>query len=225
VSPSILKKRDLGAKLAQTFCHALKYHITVDGGNADLRHEITADLSDDMILAYKRDRFCDELQMIWDFNDAEERAVVDRLLHEDVHCWPLHVCQELSFLNATEYVMPNHGGLGPPNSEGINQLVTALQRSVAESESIMETPIYTPYTVFTGRVLYMWVHVLPFVFSGLVGPVATPMLSVGAAFLFLGLDDIGQRVEQPFFILPLWQYCDVIDRDCEQLYKNSKALG
>jgi len=223
--PDIVKKRELGSKLAQTFCHALKYHITTDGCNTDLRRAINFNLSDDKILMYKRDCFRDELQMIWDFEDEDERAIVDRLVQGDVHCWPVHVCQEISHLNATQYVTPNPGGVGPPNAEGVNQLVTSLQHIIASCEDINQTPIYTPYTVFTGRILYMWVHLLPFVFSGLAGPVASPVMSVCSAFLFLGIDDIGQRVEQPFSILPLWQFCDVIDRDCTQLVKNSKRLG
>lgn len=165
------------------------------------------------------------LPMIWNFDDLEELAIVNRMLHEDVLNWPQHVCHEISYLIATEYVAPNAGGMGAPNAEGLNTLVTSLQRCTAASENIAHTPIYTPYTVFTGRVLYSWVHVLPFVFIGVAGPVATPVLSIAAAFLFLGIDDIGQRVEQPFALLPLWQYCDVVDQDCLQLLKTSKAFA
>eukprot|EP00928_Gymnodinium_smaydae_P004130 TRINITY_DN11436_c0_g3_i1.p1 TRINITY_DN11436_c0_g3~~TRINITY_DN11436_c0_g3_i1.p1 ORF type:complete len:446 (-),score=20.95 TRINITY_DN11436_c0_g3_i1:162-1499(-) len=221
---AILKKRDIGAKLAQSFCHAMKYHVTVDGSNADLRHKITVEMEDGAILALKRENFRDELYLIWDFDDDEERAIVDRLLKEDVHSWPLQVCQEIGYLNATQYVSPNAGGLGAPNAEGVNQLVTALQHSISACENIVQTPIYTPYTVFTGRILYAWVHMLPLVFAGLADPLWTPFISVCTAFLFLGIDDMGQRVEQPFTILPLWQHCDLIDRDCNQLMRNARSL-
>merc|ERR1712187_908671 len=100
-----------------------------------------------------------------------------------------------------------------------------MRHIIADCENIIQTPIYSPYTVFTARILYAWVHSLPFAFSGVAGPAATIMMSLSSAFLFLGIDDIGQRVEQPFAILPLWQFCDVIDRDCSQLVKNAKALG
>jgi len=70
-NPKILRKRDHGAKLAQTFCHALKYHITSDGGNADHRNHINVDTSDQKILSLKKAAFFDELHMIWDFDDKD----------------------------------------------------------------------------------------------------------------------------------------------------------
>ena len=53
-------------------------------------------------LAMKRERFYDGLQLIWDLDDQEERAIVERLLSHSVHSLPLQVCQEISYLNATE---------------------------------------------------------------------------------------------------------------------------
>jgi len=220
----VLKKRDIGAKLAQTFCHTLKYHVTLDGGDADVMARVH-DLREDCITACKRENLRDELQLIWDFDDDDDRAIVERLLHESVHCWPVQVCQEISHLNATIYVAPNPGGMGPPNAEGINQLVASLQQATAACESIIQAPIYTPYTIFTGRILYAWVHTLPLVFVGFMGPLGTTVPSVFSAFLFLGIDDIGQRVEQPFGILPLWDYCAQIDKDCGQIFQNARTLG
>jgi len=49
VQSEILRQRMYGAKLAQTFPHALKYHITVDGDNADLRSIITHTTSGQLI--------------------------------------------------------------------------------------------------------------------------------------------------------------------------------
>lgn len=222
--PEILRKQIHGAKLAQTFAHALKYHITVDGDNSDLRSAITYSTAGSVILEKKRACFRDELELIWDFNDVEEREIVERLLDETVHNWPLQVCQELTHLNATAYCAPNPGGLGHPNSEGVDQLISSLQEVIVDSEHLIQTPIYTPYTVFTGRILYVWVNTVAFALYPLVGPVCTPVISVFTGFLMLGIDDIGSRVEQPFDILPLWQYVANLDKDCEQLMNNAKLL-
>jgi len=223
-STLISRQRIHGAKLAQTFPHALKYHVTVDGDNADLRAVISTTTPSQLIRSKKAECFQDELELIWDLDDPEEGAIVQRLIQANVHNWPMQVCQELSYLIGKAYTAPNPGGLGHPNSEGMDRMVLDLQQVTADCEQLIQTPIYTPYTVFSGRILYIWVHSVAFAMYPLIGPVVTPAISLFTGFLLLGIDDIGSRTEQPFDILPLWQYVANIDKDCVQLLKNSAIL-
>merc|ERR1712151_453770 len=51
------------------------------------------------------------------------------------------------------------------------------------------------------------------------GAIGTPPVSMIISFFMLGIEDIGSRVEQPFNVMPLWQYCDTIDQSCVQLVR------
>merc|ERR1711879_310346 len=219
----IWRKRDHGAKLAQTFAHVLKYHVTLTGQNANFG--FISNMSDEELERKKAGYLRDELFLVWDFDDYEERTIVERLLHVDVHNRPMQVCQELTHLNATQYCVPNPGGLAPPSSEGIDSTIRALQKIVASCERIIQTPIYSPYTVFTSRVIFVWVNVMPLGIYPLVGPMTTPLVSLSIAFLVLGIDHIGMRVEQPFHMLPLWQLVELIDKDCDQMRRNAQVAS
>merc|ERR1712151_1243469 len=54
------------------------------------------------------------------------------------------------------------------------------------------------------------------------GAIGTPPVSMIISFFMLGIEDIGSRVEQPFNVMPLWQYCDTIDQSCVQLARASE---
>ena len=50
-------------------------------------------------------------------------------------------------------------------------------------------------------------------------------VSLLISYMMLGIEDIGSRIENPFQVLPLWQYCDVIDASCTQLLSHDAELG
>ena len=58
---------------------------------------------------------------------------------------------------------------------------------------------------------------LPLTLFPLVGPYGTVPVSTVLSFFFLGIEDIGTRIEQPFDTLPLWQYVESVDASCEQI--------
>lgn len=230
--PAILAARNQGAKLAWTFPHALRYHITWNGCNVDMESTndsiyMTPNQEAELVAKQheqKRARLREELQLIWDFNDPGEMAIIARLLHRKTRNWPQHVLQELTHLNGNQYVAPHPGGLGQPNSDGVDQRILALQQILSDAERIYMTPVYTPYTRFTNRVIYMFIMCLPPVLYPLAGPWLTPPISVYLAFVLLGTDDIGRRVEEPFDNLPLWQFCETVDESCMQIMKSAKKF-
>ena len=42
-------------------------------------------------------------------------------------------------------------------------------------------------------------------------------VQVVLTFFFLGIEEIGVRTEQPFDVLPIWQYLDAIDASVGQI--------
>merc|ERR1712232_428339 len=92
-------------------------------------------------------------------------------------------------------------------------------------EKILRTPIYTPYTKFTSRFLWLWCNALPLALYPLTGPLGTVPVSLLISFFMLGIEDIGSRVEQPFDVMPLWQYCSTVEQSCVQLEKLNDLIA
>lgn len=213
-------------KLVMTFPRTLKYHITVDGFCPDLH--IEREMSDADINAAKTAALRKELASIWDYDDALECAYVDRLLSDAVTPnRPLHVLQELTELTSKVLSKPRaDGGLGldAVHANEIYRSITRFHDVLGACERILRTPVYSGYTKFAGRCVWLWTNLLPLALYPKLGPMGTvPTAMVVALFLY-GLEDIGTRIEQPFDSLPLWQYCDGIEGGCKQLLAQHALL-
>merc|ERR1712217_462678 len=153
-----------------------------------------------------------------------ERIFVERILSQDVANRPLHVLHELTVINADVFSHPQLGGLDGMAATEIDRSITTFQNVLGACEKILRTPIYTPYTKFTSRFLWMWCNALPLALYPLVGPVGTVPVSLLISFFMLGIEDIGSRVEQPFDVMPLWQYQLTVEQSCVQLEKLSELI-
>jgi len=207
-------------KLIRTLPITFKYHLTEDGCNPHIliRDEMTdAEIREAVNWALEA-----ELVGVWDMEDERERDLADRLLASDHR--PLFVLHELHHINADIFSSPLHGNLHPIFSSEIDNSLNKLHGVLGACEKILRTPIYTPYTKFTSRFLYTWCNLLPLPFYPLAGPLGTVPVTLIISFFMLGIEDIGSRVEQPFDVLPLWQYCQTIDASCEQMVRHSELL-
>eukprot|EP00439_Symbiodinium_sp_Y106_P060922 s4025_g9.t1 len=166
-----------------------------------------------------------ELGCVWDARKAEERGFLDRITSTTATNRPLQILHELEHLNSSVFCVPKLGGLDPPAANEVDRSITKLHNVLGACEKILRTPIYTPYTRFTSRFLFIWCNLLPLALFPVVGPDLTVPLTLTISFFMLGIEDIGSRVEQPFDVLPLWQYCEEIDNSLVQLLEHSRALG
>lgn len=220
--PRVLRARLHAAKLIQTFGHTLKYHLTEDGCNPQI--QIWQDTTQAEINSKTAAALQAELELLWDMEDEGEAAVVKKLMAPDAGNRPMMVLHELSHINARIFSDPMRGGLNPIISTDIDRSITVLHHVLGRCERILRTPIYTPYTKFTSRFLYMWCSTLPLAMYPILGPWVTPPVSVVVSFFLLGIQDIGSRVEQPFDVLPLWQYCQTIDQSVDQMLRQTESL-
>ncbi|CAJ1428085.1 unnamed protein product [Effrenium voratum] len=210
-------------KLLTSFAVALKYHLTEDGCNPHIKLGAKV-LEEDVRKATTR-AFKAELGGIWSLECAEERAIVDRILSSTAANRPLQILHELEHLNSSVFSVAQLGGLEPPAANEVDRSLTALHNVLGACEKILRTPIYTPYSRFTSRFLFVWCNALPLGLFPILGPELTVPTTLVISFFMLGIEDIGSRVEQPFDVLPLWQYCEDVDASCKQLLDHSKALG
>ena len=58
---------------------------------------------------------------------------------------------------------------------------------------------------------------MPFVFAASSPVVLSVLWTFVIAFLFLGIEELGVTVEQPFQVIPLWQLCCQVQEDIEEL--------
>jgi len=215
----VLTARKHALKLIKTFAHTLKYHTTEDGCNPHI--EIHMDTSEAELKAATTSALRAELHGIWDKFDPKEAEMVERMLAPSVGNRPLFVLHQLTNIHGKIFSDPVRGALHPIISAEFDRSVTLLQHVLGRCERILRTPIYTPYSKFTARFLCVWCGALPLAMYPLLGPIAMPPITVMISFFIIGIQDIGTRVEQPFDVLPLWQYCAVIDGGVDQMIKDS----
>ena len=96
----------------------------------------------------------------------------------------------------------------------IDDTLSALTAAAASCERIKSTPIPFSYTLLLHRTAYMYCFLLPF---GLVDSIGfmTPFVVAIVAYTFLGLDALGDEIEEPFGLdandLPLDAICRAIE--------------
>merc|ERR1719189_3001373 len=140
-------------KLVQTFPHTLKYHLTEDGCNPHI--SINAEMTEAELKAETSLALRAELQLIWDVRDERESAVLEQILAPDAGNRPLLVLHILGQINSDTFAAPLRGGLDPIYSMEMDRSLTLFQHILGRCERILRTPVYSPYTKFTSRFLYM----------------------------------------------------------------------
>lgn len=89
------------------------------------------------------------------------------------------------------------GEIHPFHLSQLDQSLTDLTNLQGACERIKSTPIPASYTVLIHRLVAFYVFALPFGLVSSIG-VWTPAVVVLVAYAFLGLDAIGDEIEEPF---------------------------
>jgi len=96
--------------------------------------------------------------------------------------------------------------------------------AIGVCERIFKTPIPLFYTRHTSRFLSVWLLLLPFALYNVLGDTwlhfATIPASSLIAIFFLGIEELGIQIEEPFSILPMEAMCDGIERNCKEMLFN-----
>jgi len=83
----------------------------------------------------------------------------------------------------------------------------ALGAAAADCVRIFTSPIPPTMSRHGIRSLTLWLLALPVVLAGTVPASVNVAWSTITTFVYLGIDELGVQVEQPFAIMPLWQLC------------------
>lgn len=102
--------------------------------------------------------------------------------------------------------------LPDPILDRLETCVADLGGCIGGCERILSTPIPLSYTRHTSRSIVLWLATLPFALWEPMGWAMLPAIFL-ISYIFLGIDEIGVEIEEPFCILPLFPLCQVIHRD------------
>ena len=66
------------------------------------------------------------------------------------------------------------------------------------------------------RSVTLWIAALPIVLAPSMPPLLVALWTASTAYIYLGVDELGAQVEQPFKIMPLWQLCHLAQLNVEE---------
>ena len=91
-----------------------------------------------------------------------------------------------------------------------------LDMQVGGCERLYSSPIPPTMSRHVVRCLLLWLGALPLVLQGSTSAVAIAGFVAATTYIFVGIEELGVQVEQPFDILPLFQLCHLIQRNVEE---------
>jgi len=106
-------------------------------------------------------------------------------------------------LSATEYLL-------------LEGDVASLGAVASNCERLFTSPIPPTMSRHNTRSLTLWLLALPVVLAGTMPPIINAAWSATTAFIFVGIDELGVQVEQPFRIMPLWELCLLAQANVEE---------
>jgi putative membrane protein len=111
------------------------------------------------------------------------------------------------------------GWIHPIHQDTLERGLTELTNIQGACERIKNTPVPLTYTVLTHQIVFVYCLLLPLGIMSTVGTM-TPFVVLIVAFAFLGLDEVGTQIEDPFETdtndLPLDALCRVIEVSLKQ---------
>ena len=95
-----------------------------------------------------------------------------------------------------------------------------IETSAGICERLFGSPIPPTYTRHLSRVMSLWLLLLPVSLVTSIGPTATTVITTAlAAYVFVGLDEVGMEIENVFQLLPLQQLAAAVQKDVhDQFY-------
>ena len=171
------------------------------------------------ILVKQRLRLEKNLDEVTDLLDEKELSILDKAVN-----LPITV---LGMLSKQVYKCKTLG-LIPDNHLGIfSNVIVELNNSMGACERIRNTPIPIAYALHLKRFLYLFCLTLPFSMVNAFGWWSV-LITALVAYAFIGIEEIGVEIEDPFGDdpndLPLDQICDGIKKTLNDMLVNQDNL-
>ncbi|MEW5308962.1 MAG: hypothetical protein WDW38_000880 [Sanguina aurantia] len=109
------------------------------------------------------------------------------------------VCRMTQLMRKAAPTLPDHVSIR------LDAVLSEFLNVIGGCERLISTPIPLSYTRHTSRSLILWLATLPMALHATMG------------WAFLGVDEIGVEIEEPFAILPLLPLCDAVAMDVTRI--------
>mmetsp|Transcript_23895 Transcript_23895/g.47747 ORF Transcript_23895/g.47747 Transcript_23895/m.47747 type:complete len:156 (-) Transcript_23895:265-732(-) len=114
------------------------------------------------------------------------------------------------------YTELDEGGLRPEIHYLIDMDIKEIDAVVESCERLFSSPIPPNMARHGMRALALWIAALPVVLTSSMPPLLVALWTSITAYIFVGIDELGAEVEQPFKTLPLWQLCHLAQLNVEE---------
>jgi len=153
--------------------------------------------------------------------DGDQRDdILLLLLGAEVSGWvsaqrsrPLAILSRLRRLLHAEYAA---GALDSQVYYFLETDIKDIDTVVESCERLFSSPIPPNMARHGMRSLTLWILGLPIVMANTMPALIVALWTASTAFIYLGVEELGAQVEQPFAILPLWQLCHLAQLNVEE---------
>ena len=94
--------------------------------------------------------------------------------------------------------------------------IKELDMVVESCERLFSSPIPPNMARHGMRSLTLWILALPIVLTASMAPLLVALWTAITSYIYLGVDELGAQVEQPFAMMPLWQLCHLAQLNVEE---------
>jgi len=113
-------------------------------------------------------------------------------------------------------------GMSELQARMVHNNITELVANIGKCERILSTPMPIMYSRHTTRFLMIYLGMLPLALYTKLGWEVIPTI-VSMSFFFLGLEDLGVQIEEPFRVLPLDKYSLKVETESRKLLEMSRG--
>jgi predicted membrane chloride channel (bestrophin family) len=117
----------------------------------------------------------------------------------------------------------NMSGLSPCVAGGIllviEERIRELENIVGACQRLFSSPIPPTYSRHLSRVISLWIFFLPVsLIAAALPPLGVTLATTCAAYVIIGIDEVGMEIENSFQLLPLQQLCWAVQTDVREAF-------
>lgn len=110
------------------------------------------------------------------------------------------------------------GNLPPSVHRKLEEDIRELDLVAGGCERLFSSPVPPTMSRHVIRCMVLWLLGLPLVLAGTMAPIAVAFWVFVTSYIFVGIEEVGVQVEQPFEIVPMTQLCRIIMNQLEDAF-------
>jgi putative membrane protein len=110
------------------------------------------------------------------------------------------------------------GALHPTVFRKLDEDLRELDLVMGGCERIFSSPVPPTMSRHAIRSLCLWLAMLPIVLAGSMHPLSVGMWCLVTSYIFVGIEEVGAQVEQPFELMPMSRLCNAIMFSLEEAF-------